>query len=179
MGKIHYPNRDWLKATIGEKLTEALDALQQGQNAVFAKSSMSPSGASAVPPNISSLTLTAGGGVFQAVIQDNNPVTLGITYFIEYSDTPSFSQPHVVNLGPARTWRSGLGALTLYFRAYSQYQGGDPSKPVYFGSGNVPSPVNSGGTTVPALPASTGSGTASGSGTQGGSGYGLVQKRLA
>ena len=177
MPNFQYPNREWIKANFDPRLAEAFDALQEAHNSVFNKSSMSPVGETPVPPQVSNLEMSAGNGVFQARITDNNPVTMGINYFLEYSNTPNFAAPHVVHLGPSRTWRQNLGPITLHWRAYSQYQSGQPSKPVYFGNPANPTPVSSAGAIAPSLPASTGSGTASGNGQQGGSGYGKVLKR--
>ena len=177
MGNFLYPNRDKIQAQFGAFLTEALDAIQNAHNQVFTKSSMAPVGESAVPAPIANLSVTGGNGVYQAVIQDNSSVTWGISYFLEYSDTANFASPHVIPLGPARTWRGTLNLPGLYWRAYSQYQGGQPSAVVYYGSQTTPVVVTAGGAISPVLPGSTGSGTASGNGTQGGSGYGKVSKR--
>ena len=58
----------------------------------------------------------------------------GIFYFAESDTTPAFSQPYVHFLGSSRNLRIALGNQTLYWRAYSQYLGSDPSAPVTFGT---------------------------------------------
>jgi hypothetical protein len=69
-----------------------------------------------------------------------------------------------------------IGNQTLYWRAYSQYLGSDPSEPVTFGT--PATAVIGGGTAAgPALQASSGSGTASGS--EGGSGFGVVTESVS
>jgi hypothetical protein len=74
-------------------------------------------------------------------------------------------------MGSSRNLRLALGNRTLYWRAYSQYLGSDPSEPVTFGT--PATSVTGGGTAAgPQLQASTGSGTASGN--EGGSGFGRV-----
>jgi hypothetical protein len=63
---------------------------------------------------------------------------------------PSFSQPYVHFLGSSRNLRIAMGNQTLYWRAYSQYLGSDPSAPVTFGS--PATAVTGGGTAAgPAL----------------------------
>jgi hypothetical protein len=65
--------------------------------------------------------------------------------------------------------RLSIGNQTLYWRAYSQYLGSEPSAPVTFGT--PATAVTGGGAAAgPQLQSSSGSGTATG--TQGGSGFG-------
>ena len=47
---------------------------------------------------------------------------------------PAFNQPYVHFLGSSRNLRIAMGNQTLYWRAYSQYLGSDPSEPVTFGT---------------------------------------------
>jgi len=137
-----------------------------------------PSGLVGAPPSPSSLSVTAANGMFHAVIQDNRPVLRGVTYFLEWSTTSNFAQPHVISLGPSREHWQFFGNQTLYFRAYSQYPTGDPSEPIYFGSQSSPTAVAGGGTLAGPTPQpSPGSGTAPTTGLQGGAGYGFVGNR--
>ena len=102
-------------------------------------------------------------------ITDNSTVNRGIFYFAESDTSASFPGPHVYFLGSSRNLRVSLGNQTLYWRAYSQYLGSDPSTPVAFGT--PPTAVVGGGAvTGPQMQPSSGSGTAAGD--EGGSGFG-------
>jgi hypothetical protein len=153
---------------LGDLLDDMLGYDQNIANQVNA----SPTGTIQPPPNVSAVTVTAANGVFSAAITDSNPVVRGINYFLEYSETPSFNAPKVVDLGASRNWEGALGNRTLYFRGYSQYPTSARSAPVYHGSQTSPTAVPGGGTIAPpvSLP-SQGSGTARGaSGSDGGFG---------
>jgi len=142
---------------------------QQGLN--------SPGVTSSPPPQITAFSVTAGDGGFYFTITDNNPITRNIEYFVEWSTTADFKQPHVLSLGPSRNGTVWLGNKTLYFRAYSQYSPvSAPSSVVYFGT-PVKAVAGGGSLAGPALPQSTGSGTARSDGTQGGSGAGVQPLR--
>src|SRR5271170_1779572 len=140
---------------------EALTQIVNGVNAVGRATGVDPSGTIAEPDPIGSLSVTAADGIFDLAITDNSSVNRGIFYFAESDVTPAFSQPYVHFLGSSRNLRVSLGNQTLYWRAYSQYLGSDPSEPITLGT--PASAVTGGGTaTGPALQASNGSGTASG-----------------
>jgi len=172
-----YRNRAYLLAQ-DPRLAEALDDVMNAVTTVARQTNAHPTAEPAAPPPISALNVVAAGGIFEAALTDNAPVSRGIHYFLEYSTTPAFVQPVVVDLGTSRNWRQTLGNLTLYFRAYSQYSTSGPSAPVYFGPAAGPTPVAGGGAVSgPAPLPSAGSGTASGNGTQGASGFGKVASR--
>jgi len=148
---------------------EALTQIVNGVNAVGRATGVDPSGSIAAPSPIGGVNVAAADGIFDIAITDNSVLNRGIFYFAESDTTPAFSQPYVHFLGSSRNLRLSLGNQTLYWRAYSQYLGSDPSAPVTFGT--PATAVTGGGTaTGPQLQTSTGSGTASGS--QGGSGFG-------
>jgi len=150
---------------------EALTQLVNGVNAVGRATGVDPSGAIEAPSPIGSLNVTAADGIFDLAITDNSTLNRGIFYFAESDTTPSFSHPYVHFLGSSRNLRISMGNQTLYWRAYSQYLGSDPSPPVTFGT--PPTAVSGGGTSAgPALQASSGSGTAAGD--SGGSGFGRL-----
>src|ERR1700676_3706621 len=113
---------------------EALTQLVNGVNAVGRATGVDPSGAIAAPSPISSLSVTAADGIFDLAITDNSTLNRGIFYFAEYDTTPAFSQPYEHFLGSSRTLRVSRGNQTLYWRAYSQYLGSEPSQPVAFGT---------------------------------------------
>src|ERR1700688_44147 len=150
---------------------EALTQLVNGVNAVGRATGVDPSGSIAAPSPVGSLNVTAADGIFDLAITDNSTLNRGIFYFAESDTAPSFPQPYVHFLGSSRNLRISMGNQTLYWRAYSQYLGSEPSEPVTFGT---PATAGTGGGTAagPALQTSTGSGTASGS--EGGSGFGEV-----
>lgn len=152
------------------KLYSALKSIVDAVNNLGRGTGVDPAGAIAPPNAPASLSVTAADGIFDVAITDNSELVRGISYFLESDTTPAFRQPHVYALGPSRNARLALGNLTLYWRAYSQYSGSDPSQPTTFG--NPPAAVTGGGSSGPAQQASAGSGTAPGTGQQGGSGFG-------
>ena len=150
---------------------EALTQLVNAVNAVGRATGVDPSGRISAPAPIGSLNVTAAGGIFDLAITDHSSVHRGIFYFAESDTTPAFARPYVHFLGSSRNHRVALGNQTLYWRAYSQYLGSDPSAPVTFGT--PPTAVTGGGTAAgPALQLSQGSGTAPG--TAGASGFGKL-----
>jgi len=149
---------------------EALLQLVNAVNAVGRGAGVDPSGPISAPAPIGALNVTAADGIFDLAITDNSSVNRGVFYFAESDTTPSFERPYVHFLGSSRNYRVALGNQTLYWRAYSQYLGADPSTPVTFG--NPPTAVTGGGSNGPALQASQGSGTARGA--AGGSGFGRM-----
>jgi hypothetical protein len=150
---------------------EALTQLVNGVNSLGRATGVDPSGTIAPPAPIGSLNVTAADGIFDLAITDNSTVNRGIFYFAESDTTPSFASPYVHFLGSSRNLRIAMGNQTLYWRAYSQYLGSDPSEPITFGT-PATAVVGGGTATGPALQASEGSGTATGS--EGGSGFGQV-----
>ena len=155
---------------------EALTQLVNGVNAVGRATGVDPSGSIASPSPIGSLNVTAADGIFDLAITDNSTLNRGIFYFAESDTTPAFSQPYVHFLGSSRNLRVALGNQTLYWRAYSQYLGSDPSALVTFGT--PPTAVIGGGAANgPQLQPSTGSGTAPG--TAGGSGFGRLTESVS
>jgi hypothetical protein len=150
---------------------EALTQLVSAVNSLGRATGVDPSGTIAPPAPIGSLTVTAADGIFDLAIVDNSVVNRGIFYFAESDATPSFASPYVHFLGSSRNLRIAMGNRTLYWRAYSQYLGSDPSEAITFGT-PATAVVGGGTATGPSLQASTGSGTATGS--EGGSGFGQV-----
>jgi hypothetical protein len=150
---------------------EALTQIVNAVNSLGRATGVDPSGTIDPPAPIGRLSVTAADGIFDLAITDNSSVNRGIFYFAESDTTPAFSQPCVHFLGSSRNLRLAVGNQTLYWRAYSQYLGSDPSEPVTFGS--PATAVTGGGTaTGPQLQPSAGSGTAPGD--VGGSGFGVV-----
>jgi hypothetical protein len=150
---------------------EALTQIVNAVNSLGRATGVDPTGAITPPVPIGGLSVTAADGIFDLAITDNSALYRGIFYFAESDSTPAFANPRVYFLGSSRNLRLALGNQTLYWRAYSQYMGSDPSEPVAFGA--PPTAVTGGGATAgPQMQASSGSGTASG--TEGGSGFGVL-----
>ena len=172
MANLRTPNLDWLKSIdpqalpgdFGQRLWEIVTSHQKAINATASQTNATAIGSTPAPPQISAVNVVGNAnGVFDVQIQDNNPVQQGINYFVEYSQTPNFAQPYVLDLGPSRNVHVNLGTIALYFRAYSQYRTSPTSAAVYFGPSSSPLAVTAGGSSVPQtyLQPSTGSGSAS------------------
>jgi hypothetical protein len=155
-----------------EVLTQIVNAV----NSLGRATGVDPSGTIHPPAPIGRLSVIAADGIFDIAITDNSAVKRGIFYFAESDTTPAFSQPHVHFLGSTRNLRIAIGNQTLYWRAYSQYLGSDPSEPVTFGT-PATAVIGGGAAAGPALQGSAGSGTASG--TEGGSGFGVVTESVS
>jgi hypothetical protein len=155
---------------------EALTQIVNAVNSLGRATGVDPSGTIDPPAPIGSLSVTAADGIFDLAITDNSAVNRGIFYFAESDVTRGFNSPRVYFLGSSRNLRIMLGNQTLYWRAYSQYLGSDPSEPITFGT--PATAVIGGGTlTGPQLQPSTGSGTAPG--TTGGSGFGKLTQSVS
>ena len=166
---------------MGNYLSEALRILEEGVNNLGKHIQVDPAGTMPAPSVPQSLTVkTNGTGLVHAVVSDSNAINKNIHYFLEYSTDPNAAQWHIKPLGPSRSMEPiTLPAMddngnpqSFYFRAYSQYQGSNPSKPIYFG-GSTPTAVNPGGSQQLTLIPSTGSGTGSNTGEQSNVGFGV------
>lgn len=170
---------------VGQYLESALSLLQTGVNDLGTHLGGDPSQSVPAPPTVQGLQVKSdGNGNVHAVITDNNPIQKGIHYFVELQQLKTtapltFSQPHVIHLGTSRTMRpmplpakdDNGNAVHYIFRAFSQYQGGQPGEPVNFG-GSAVTPILPGGSAQMTLLPSTGSGTAQASGQEAGHGFG-------
>jgi hypothetical protein len=172
---------------IGNYLGDALQRIVKGVNLTGDHLGVDPSGVLPAPNAIQQLDVkTNGTGLVHATITDHNEISKNLHYFVEYTNEPSFLQPHVKQLGASRSMDPlQLPAMddngnpqSWYFRAYSQYPGGQPGPKVQHG-GTTPTAINPGGTQQMTLLPSTGSGTAQNSGQEGGSGFGKIQIRPA
>ena len=155
---------------------EALTQIVNAVNSLGRATGVDPSGTIDPPAPIGSLSVTAAAGIFDLAITDNSAVNRGIFYFAESDVTPGFNGPRVYFLGSSRNLRIMLGNQTLYWRAYSQYLGSDPSEPIAFGT-PATAVIGGGTATGPQLQLSTGSGTAPG--TAGGSGFGKLTQSVS
>lgn len=171
---IPYRNR----ATMPTLLRDPLDDISQSVANISANVGLANDGTvSNSPPDINSIAVTGGSGIFQVVINDNNPITRSIKYWFEYDTSPNFPQPHAQCMDASRTWRGNLGNLNLYFRGFSQYSSrSQAGTKVTYGT---PPILVSGASSIsePVLPPSTGSGTAPSDGRTGGVGAGNTPTR--
>lgn len=168
---------------LGRYLGTALTRIAKAINLLGTNTGTNPTSAKMPAPQpIQSLQIkTDGNGAVHGVIGDANPISRGLHYFVEYDTDKSFRQPHVVHLGASRTMHPLIlpgkddngNPQKFFFRAYSQYPGGDPGQGIHFG-GDDPTPVSPGGAVQMTLLPSTGSGTADPTGQQGNSGFGRV-----
>lgn len=160
---IDYRNRSMILA-ISPEVGEALDDLASHIESTMKQTNASTAGQAPAPGNIQSVTVTASQGIFDAAIVDNSAISRGINYFLEYSLSPQFSSPVVVDLGASRNWRGYLGNQTLYWRGYSAYPTSPRSTPIVFSAHGQPVAVVGGGASTGPTPLpSQGSGTSSGS----------------
>lgn len=163
MPDLTYRNRSFIKNSdplVAEALDDILNLLQN----TLDQANTAATGTITPPPSVSSIQITAAQGIFDAAIVDNiSGVVRGINYFLEYSTSPSFTAPVVIDLGASRNWRGFLGNQVLYWRGYSSYPTSARSEPAYYGTQSQPIAVAGGGTsTGPAPLPSNGSGTSSG-----------------
>ncbi len=153
-------------------LYESLTKIVSAVNALGNKAGLDAQAPAAAPARIASLAVQASNGWFDLAITDNADARPGLFYFAESDTTLAFAAPRVYFLGASRNIYIQLGNQTLYWRAYSQYIGSNPSPPVAFGS--PPAAVVGGGSSGPAPLPSTGSGAFSGIGGLGGNGFGRI-----
>lgn len=131
----------------------ALRYIQGVVNNLGVQTNAAPVGATPVPQAHASLSVKGGAGIFDVAIADNSPKYAGHQNFVEYSPDASFSNAHVISLGPSRNWRGSLGSGSYHFRSYSAYPTSLPSQPVYHPA------VSGAGTSEPAMQQGQGSGT--------------------
>jgi|ERR1700722_6591464 len=168
---INYRNRQEIFNKSPE-LAQALDDICDQFSHVSDQVNASPNGVTNPPAAPNSLSVTAAQGIFDIKLIDNNPVSRGINYFLQYSQNSSFNSPITIDIGQSRNHRVNLGNQTLYWRAHSSYPTSAISGHVYHGTSSNPIAVVGGGSsTGPALQSSSGSGTTVGaSGSDGGFG---------
>lgn len=170
---MSYKNRSFILSKHPE-IAEALDEIMRNFSQVMDHTNTTARGGAAPPPPVSAISVDAKEGIFDVSITDNSSsVSRGINYFLEYSTSPQFEAPTVVDLGASRNWRRMLGNHTLYFRAYSAYPTSPRSDPLHFSR-----PVMGGGKIVgPPISISSGSGTSAGPSASDG-GFGNQQTRV-
>lgn len=156
-----------------------LQRIIDGLNNVAKSAGAAVSGDAPAPPPVNAITVKARGEMLHATLTHGAEVDRTINYFLEADTSPSFTQPHVMDLGASRshvftlpTFNDTGGPQPWYLRAYAQRPGSKPSAPTVLGGIISPTAIQLQGTTKMTLSPSTGSGTASSTGQQGGSGRG-------
>jgi hypothetical protein len=152
-------------------LYETLVKIVSAVNSTSQRAGVDPSTPAPAPSSIASLTVGASNGWFDLAIADPSNSRPGLFYFAESDVTPGFNSPRVYFMGASRNLYVQLGNQTLFWRAYSQYIGSEPSAPVTFG--NPPTPVAGGGSSGPAPLPSQGSGALPNGLLRGGNGFGI------
>ena len=151
-------------------LYETLTRIVSAVNATSQRAGVDPSAPAAAPSPIASISVQAANGWFDLSIADPSDARPGLFYFAESDTTPAFSAPRVYFLGASRNLYVQLGNQSLYWRAFSQYIGSQPSTPVTFGS--PPTAITGGGASGPAPQPSQGSGAQPNNIVRGGNGFG-------
>lgn len=153
-------------------LYESLTKIVSAVNALGVKAGVEAQAPAVAPARIAALAVQASSGWFDLAITDNADARPGLFYFAESDVTPAFASPRVYFLGASRNLYVQLGNQTLFWRAYSQYIGSNPSPPVVFGA--PPIAVAGGGASGPAPLPSAGSGAIPTGGGLGGNGFGRI-----
>lgn len=156
-------------------LYETLTKIVTAVNITGQRTGIDPSRPLPVPSPIAAFSVQAANGWFDLAIQDPSDAQPGLFYFAESDTTPAFASPRVYFLGASRNLYVQLGNQSLYWRAYSQYIGSNPSAPVTFGT--PPVTVAGGGSSGPAPLPSSGSGRVSHGAVRGGNGFGILGAR--
>jgi hypothetical protein len=152
-------------------LYETLTKIVSSVNATSQAAGVDPATPAPAPSSVASINVQASNGWFDLSINDPSDSRPGLFYFAESDTTPAFSSPRVYFMGASRNLYLQLGNQTLYWRAYSQYIGSQPSSPITFGS--PPTAVVGGGSSGPAPLPSTGSGVLPNNQVRGGNGFGI------
>lgn len=158
------------------KLAELLQAFEKQSTQTELQSNTNPLGEPPVPPPPDALSVTTGpSGEFQVAITHNAEFNRGITYTVQSDSSPSFSNPHDMELGHSRNDNSlNLPGQTLHFRVNAAYRSGAPSAWTYHGTQQKPTPVEGG------IPGQRAPGMGSGTGAPASvSGPGPIQSRFA
>lgn len=136
----------------------ALQYMQDTVNNMGQQTNSSPVGQTAAPPQLTKITATGGAGIIHVQMHDPSPAYRGNSYHVEVIPSGGNwdTDAHPIHTGPARAYRGSLGSGTYDIRACSGYNTSNPSAWVYAKG------VDATGSTPPAFPRSTGSGTGGG-----------------
>jgi hypothetical protein len=137
------PNLDHIWAN-NPLFAEALESLRNGIDTMGQKLSVNPQGPTIAPSPPSAINVSAASGITHVSLQDSNPRTRNVHYFVEYDTNPNFSNAQTIHLGAARQVRVPTFLGTTYWRAYSQYADSPRSSIVYHGTTTAPTAVSDG-----------------------------------
>ncbi|GAC1626555.1 MAG: hypothetical protein PVS2B2_10300 [Candidatus Acidiferrum sp.] len=151
-------------------LYETLAKIVSALNATGQRAGIDPVTPPAAPAPIASINVQATNGWFDISIVDPSDARPGLFYFAESDTTPAFAAPRVYFMGASRNMYLQLGNQTLYWRAFSQYIGSQPTTPVTFGA--PARAVSGGGSSGPVPLPSSGSGALPNGLLRGGNGFG-------
>jgi len=119
---------------IKQKYSEVYEALRDHEAAINhlgMQTNASPVGLTPAPGSHAAISVKGGAGLYDVAITDNADAYRGKEHFLEYSQDPSFSSPHVIHLGASKNWRGSLGVGPYHFRSRSQYATSAPSDYIY------------------------------------------------
>jgi hypothetical protein len=175
---VRIPNLDEIKAR-DPLLGEALETFADLHDNLGQKLSVNPQGKTLTPPPHVSLNITAANGITHFTVDNgSNPRTRQLHNWVDWADNPTFQNAQTEHLfaGTQRRVATMLGG-PIYARSYTMYADGERQSTYTYASiehdGLQPAITSVTGTGVttttatlagPALPKSTGSGTASVSG---------------
>src|SRR3989442_4132949 len=133
-------------------LYETLVKIVASVNATSQRAGVDPNTPAPAPSPVASVMVQATNGWFDISITDPSDSRPGLFYFAESDVTPAFGAPRVYFMGASRNLYVQLCNQTLYWRAYSQYIGSQPSGPLTLGSPPIAQTTT--GSDCPATPAS-------------------------
>ena len=171
-------NLDYIRAAksddpqFGARLYEALQDFNSAISNHLMQTNGNATSEPKPPPPLDAIKVTSTATGHHISLTHNADIYRGCEYHAFYSESPNYTNPFPVYMGPSREADIATGSKTLYWGAFPQYPTGSPGPVIYHG-GNQPIAVK-GGVDSP-LGTSQGSGT----GTPGvaHSGHGPVQFR--
>lgn len=151
----------YIKQT-NNRVGEAIDDLLKGHNNVAAQLATNPNGGDVVPAQVSQLQVQhIGSGAIDLAITDPSPISRAINYYVEYSQSASFSNSYTHVMGPSRNSHSlVLPNGIWYFQARSQYPAGGPASGPVAAKTSVAVTGSSSATLFPSQGSGTGGGGA-------------------
>jgi len=175
-----------IKTPVFARLALMFEQIQDSVNQIGTATGVDSTGHTSAPDAPSGINVAAANGVAHVTINDSSQRNRSLHYFVEADTTPSFSQPHIFDLGAGRGTflplpnKDGSGnQLKWFFKAYSMQPGSQKSSPHQVYGGQNPIGVEVGGSVQFTPLASTGGGTASDTGRRGGEGFGTAQNAKA
>jgi hypothetical protein len=149
--RFQIPNLAYIRQD-DKNYEQAFRAVASAINRMSDQGNLDPTGTQvAIPTAPAMISVIQAGGIHDIQITDNAPGYNGQKYLAEYSQTPSFSNFHQIDMGESQNHRANLGAGTYYWRARTKMSASLASDPVYFGGSSSPTAVGSGSYVGPAM----------------------------